>query len=103
MKAFGEWLAAPKLTPAGSFEAQYRLVAIHSFGDGNGLTARLLMNLLLLREGYPPVAVRAEDRKEYLDTLQHASLQDDLEGFQIFMHQRLDATLEEYLSALQSG
>jgi Fic family protein len=103
MKAFGEWLAGAETTPAGSFEAHYRLVAIHPFGDGNGRTARLLMNLLLLREGYPPVAVRPEDRKEYLDTLQHASLQDDLEPFQIFMHQRLDATLAEYLSALQSG
>jgi hypothetical protein len=60
------------------------------------------MNLLLLREVYPPVAVRPEDRKQHLDTLQHASLQDDLKPFQTFTHQRLDATLAEYLSALQT-
>lgn len=51
------------------------------------------MNLLLLREGYQPVAVRPEDRKEYLDTLQFASMEKDMEPFQRFMHGRLDATL----------
>ena len=61
------------------------------------------MNLLLLREGYPPVAVRPEDRKIYLDTLEHGSMRDDLKPFQTFMHQRLGATLGEYLSALQEA
>ena len=61
------------------------------------------MNLLLLREGYPPVAVRPEDRKTYLDTLEHASMHDDLKPFQTFMHQRLDTTLEEYVNALQEA
>jgi len=32
------------------------------FNDGNGRTARLLMNLILIRAGYPPIAVRPEDR-----------------------------------------
>lgn len=35
-------------------EAHYRLVSIHPFTDGNGRTARLLMNLLLMQQGYPP-------------------------------------------------
>ena len=59
------------------------------------------MNVLLLREGYPPVAVRPEDRKTYLDTLEHASTRDDIRPFQTFMHERLNATLGEYLRALQ--
>lgn len=79
------------------------LAAIHPFDDGNGRTARLLMNLLLLREGYPPVAVRPEDRKTYLDTLERGSMRDDLKPFQTLMHRRLDATLREYLSALQEA
>ncbi len=103
MKEFGEWLGKADPVPATSFDAHFRLVAIHPFSDGNGRTARLLMNLLLLREGYPPVAVRPEDRKEYLDTLQHASMKDDMKPFQTFMHRRLDATLGEYLSALQEA
>ena len=101
MKEYGEWLGRTGADPAASFDAHYRLAAIHPFADGNGRTARLLMNLLLLRQGYPPVAVRPEDRKSYLDALEHASVHDDLKPFQIFMHRRLNATLEEYLSALQ--
>jgi Fic family protein len=103
MKDFGEWLGKAAPAPSISFDAHFRLAAIHPFGDGNGRTARLLMNLLLLRAGYPPVAVRPEDRKHYLDTLEHASMQADLEPFQTFMHQRLDATLEEHLSVLQEA
>ena len=103
MKEYGEWLGNAQPAPATSFDAHYRLVAIHPFGDGNGRTARLLMNLLLLRDGYPPVAVRPEDRKTYLDTLEQASVREDLKPFQTFMHRRLDATLGEYLSAVQEA
>jgi Fic family protein len=103
MKECGEWLAKAEPVPATSFEAHFRLVAIHPFADGNGRTARLLMNLLLLRGGYPPVAVRPEERKIYLDTLEHASMREDLKPFQIFMHQRLDDTLGEYLRALEEA
>jgi Fic family protein len=103
MKEFGEWLRNAKPYPAASFEAHYRLVAIHPFADGNGRTARLLMNLLLLREGYPPVAVRPEDRKTYLDTLEQASVPDDFKPFRAFLYQRLDATLEDYLAALREA
>jgi Fic family protein len=101
MQEFGDWLGHVEPVPSITFEAHFRLSAIHPFTDGNGRTSRLLMNLLLLRGGYPPVAVRPEDRKAYLDTLEHASLRDDLRPFQTFMHERLDATLRDYLSALQ--
>lgn len=103
MKDYGEWLGNVEPVPAAGFDAHFRLVAIHPFIDGNGRAARLLMNLLLLRDGYPPVAVRPEDRKTYLDTLEHASVRDDLKPFLTFMNQRLDATLAEYLSALQEA
>lgn len=106
MDQLGDWLtsgAGTELLPANSFDAHFRLVVIHPFGDGNGRTARLLMNLLLLRAGYPPVAVRPEDRRTYLDALEHASTQDDLQPFQTFMHERLDATLGEYLSLLEEA
>jgi len=101
MKEFGEWLSTAEPLPLTSFDAHFRLVAVHPFADGNGRTARLLMNLLLLRGGYPPVAVRPEDRKIYLDSLEHASVGEDLIPFQTLMHQRLDATLSEYLAILQ--
>jgi len=52
--------------------AHFRLVHIHPFVDGNGRTARLFMNLILLREGYPPAVIRRERRPEYYDTLDRA-------------------------------
>ena len=100
MRDFAAWLQAAPPAPATAFEAHFRLTAIHPFGDGNGRTARLLMNLLLIREGYPPVAVRPEDRKAYLDALERGSLTGDPRPFQSFMHERLDAALDEYLSTL---
>lgn len=103
MKEYGEWLAQAESTTVASFDAHFRLVAIHPFADGNGRTARLLMNLLLLRDGYFPVAVRPEDRKIYLDALEHGSMQHDLKPFQTFMHRQLDETLGEYLSVLQEA
>jgi hypothetical protein len=47
--------------------------------------------------------VRPEDRRTYLDALEHGSLKDDLRPFQSFMLERLDATLAEYLSALREA
>lgn len=103
MKDYGAWLGNAEPTPATSFDAHYRLVAIHPFGDGNGRTARLLMNLILIRGGYPPVAVRPEDRKTYLGTLEQASVRDELEPFRTFLNQILDATLDEYLRVLEEA
>ena len=103
MEEFAAWLQAAPPDPASAFEAHFRLTAIHPFDDGNGRTARLLMNLLLIRGGYPPVTVRPEDRKTYLDALERGSLTEDLRPFQIFMHEWLDATLREYLTVLQEA
>ena len=103
MSDLGHWLQMAEPTAATAFEAHFRLTAIHPFSDGNGRTARLLANLLLIRAGYVPVAVRPDDRKAYLDALEHGSLTDDLEPFQSFMHRLLDATLEDYLDALRES
>jgi Fic family protein len=99
MGDFAKWLAGPPDTPETAFTAHRRLVEIHPFNDGNGRTARLLMNLVLLRGGYPPVAVRPEDRPAYLRALQQATP----ESFDRLLHERLDATLAEYLSALKEA
>lgn len=42
--------------------AHYKLVDIHPFVDGNGRTSRLIMNLILLKAGYPPVMILKEQR-----------------------------------------
>ncbi len=54
-------------------ELHYNLVAVHPFHDGNGRTARLLMNYLLLRRGYPSAIIPVERRGEYLLALEEAN------------------------------
>ena len=53
-------------------EAHYRFVSIHPFLDGNGRTARLLQNLILIRLGYPIAVITNECRKDYIDSLVYA-------------------------------
>lgn len=100
MADFGKWLEAAEVGLDSAVEAHLKLVSIHPFSDGNGRAARLLMNLMLLRAGYPPVSVRPEDRGAYLDAVERAQLTGDDAAYRTLMLQRLDATLGDYLAAL---
>jgi Fic family protein len=100
MGDFASWLSSAEDTPETAFQAHLRLVDIHPFNDGNGRAARLLMNLILIRAGYPPIAVRPEDRPEYIRALQKMQAGEGSQEFYDLLNLRLDATLEEYLSAL---
>lgn len=101
MGDFGQWLARAALEPEEAFEAHARLVEIHPFADGNGRTARLLMNLILLKGGYPPVIIAPEHRPDYLDTLEARQLEHDRAPFETFMAARLDESLDRYLGAIE--
>ena len=103
MSDFDAWLRQAPDTQETAFTAHRRLVDIHPFNDGNGRTARLLMNLVLIRGGYPPIAVRPEDRLAYIRALQEAQSGQGSERFDILMYERLDTTMGEYLSALTEG
>jgi len=103
MGDFASWLAASLDTPEAAFTAHRRLVDIHPFNDGNGRAARLLMNLILIRGGYPPIAVRPEDRPAYIRALQQSQAGQDSESFDNLLYERLDATLTEYLSAFEKA
>ncbi len=52
--------------------AHLELARIHPFVDGNGRTARLLTNLLLMRQGYPPALYESERRAEYIQAIREA-------------------------------
>jgi fido (protein-threonine AMPylation protein) len=75
-----DWIADARLLPAeepaAGPEALARLHArfeqIHPFLDGNGRTGRLVLNLLLVRLGYPPAIVYKGDRSRYLTALRRA-------------------------------
>ncbi|MDH5676270.1 MAG: Fic family protein [Myxococcales bacterium] len=54
-------------------KAHYTLLHIFPYPRHSGKVARLLMNLLLLREGYPPAILHATDRQRYYDALKTSS------------------------------
>lgn len=103
MGDFARRLGAAPAAPATAFAAHRELVDIHPFNDGNGRAARLLMNLILIRGGYPPVAVRPEDRPAYIDALQQAQAGRGTAAFDRLLYDRLDASLGESLSALRQA
>jgi Fic family protein len=60
----------------------HQFVSIHPFDDGNGRVARLLTNYILLRNHYPPIVIKTENKEEYLTVLQKA----DAGDHEPFMH-----------------
>ncbi|VIO92764.1 Uncharacterized protein BM_BM9267 [Brugia malayi] len=78
--------------------AHYKLVSIHPFIDGNGRTARLLMNLILMQSGFPPVIIPVEARSDYYDTL-NAANRGNLRPFIRFIGRQTDATLQLYINS----
>jgi Fic family protein len=78
----------------------YKLVRIHPFTDGNGRTARLLMNLVLIRNGYPPAVILTVDRKRYYRVLKDAD-QDHYAGLLAFIGRSIDRSLSIYLNAFK--
>lgn len=79
------------------------MTAIHPFSDGNGRTARLLMNLLLMQAGYPPAVIGPEQRAVYIDALQALQLGADEAPYRRFMADRLEASLDHHLDILRLG
>ena len=66
----------------------YKFVRIHPFDDGNGRTARLLMNYVFIKFGYPLVIVKSEEKKDYLLALNKADI-GDLDYFIDFIGNQL--------------
>lgn len=62
--------------PEALAEVHAEFERIHPFLDGNGRTGRLVMNLLLIRLGYPPAIIRKIDRTRYLKNLRRADAGD---------------------------
>jgi len=79
----------------------YRIVHIHPFIDGNGRTARLLMNLILIQNGYPPAVILNVDRQKYYRALKEAD-KEKYGGFLNFIGRSIERSLLIYLNALKS-
>jgi Fic family protein len=75
----------------------YQFVAIHPFDDGNGRMARLLMNLIFLQYGYPPVIIPTDKKGEYLLALETADAENNLDPFVIHICESLLHSLDLFL------
>jgi Fic family protein len=85
MEQFGNWLSANSV-PGDSYActegivtavaAHAWFVMIHPFIDGNGRVARLLMNLILMRHGFPIAIITRDDRLRYYDALEESQAAD---------------------------
>ncbi len=77
----------------------HKFVWIHPFFDGNGRTVRLMMNLLLMREGFPPAIILKNDRKKYYAALNQAN-KGNYSKLVLLMVQALERSLNIYLQVL---
>lgn len=84
-------------------EMHERLVTIHPFIDGNGRTSRLLMNLILLANGFVIANIKgdSENRMNYYDSLEKVQTKKSKESFLLLIAQVEKACLERYLSILK--
>ena len=103
MSEFIQWLnTSSELHPIElAAEAHYRLVTIHPFVDGNGRTARLLMNMILLMHGYPAAIIRKRDRLSYIAALEEAQLGGPKDKYLKLITKAVDRSLDIYLKALK--
>jgi Fic family protein len=73
---------------------------VHPFVDGNGRTGRLILNLALMRHGYPPINVKYADRRRYYDCLEAYYKDDDEEPMVRLVAEYVEERLKQYLAAL---
>ncbi len=78
----------------------HKLVHIHPFFDGNGRTARLVMNIILMRAGYPLTVILKNDRKKYYRSLQSAD-GGSYKALTRFIAQAVERSLDIYLKTLR--
>ncbi|MFC4776807.1 Fic family protein [Paenibacillus sp. GCM10023252] len=130
-KQYANRIVGSEMVPASPFETPYRMEAlfdwyeenkstlhpvelgavfhqdfvnIHPFQDGNGRTARLSLDFILMKNGYPPAMIRVSDEKlrEYYSSLEHYHSTRDRTPFITFITSSVRDSLNNYLHAIRS-
>ena len=83
---------------AGRVHADF--VKIHPFADGNGKTSRLLMNLELMKAGFPAAVLPVEKRLEYYEALNAVHTQNDYQPFLYLIMEIVELSFEPYWHVL---
>jgi hypothetical protein len=69
------------------------LVYVHPFIDGNGRTARAIVNLELIRSGYPPIIIKEKDKTRYRVSLSESDSGGDIRSFFQLMIEKINDSL----------
>jgi Fic family protein len=103
MDMFFDWLFSSKKehTVIIAAEAHARFVSIHPFIDGNGRTARLIMNLILIQNGYTPAVIQNKERINYLDAIESWQQNNNREKFYEIIAEYEKESLEKYLETVK--
>lgn len=80
----------------------HKFVSIHPFDDGNGRLSRILMNLVLMQKGYPPVVIKMDDRQNYYSLLSRAD-NGDRWPFIEYINDSVKSSLQLFLKAALGG
>lgn len=104
MEQFFNWCASNAASRLSTVERAARIhadfVAIHPFIDGNGRTARLIMNLELMKDGYPLAIVPVEQRSDYYRNLARIATNGDYVPFAKQVCELTDQGFEPYSKTL---
>lgn len=98
MKELMDWFKKNIESPPASMasflaELHHRFIIIHPFDDGNGRIARLLLNYVLMRFGYPPFVIKNRDKRTYFSALRKADA-GDMNVLSVYLGETLISWLE---------